>query len=34
MPGRAITPTPKTYAQLRAAVIAVVVTGREQIDRA
>jgi len=34
MPARAITPTPKTYAQLRDAVVAVVVKGREAIDRA
>ncbi len=34
MPARALTPTPKTYAQLRDAVIAVVVQGRGEIDRA
>jgi endonuclease YncB( thermonuclease family) len=34
MPSRAITPTPKTYAQLRDAVTAVIVTGRLAIDRA
>ena len=34
MPARAISPTPKTYAQLRDAVVAVVVQGRAQIDRA
>jgi len=34
MPARTITPTPKTYAQLRDAVVAVVVTGRAAIDRA
>lgn len=34
MPSRAITPTPKTYAQLRDAVVAVVVNGRRAIDRA
>ena len=34
MPTRALTPTPKTYAQLRDAVIAVVVSGRQAIDRA
>ncbi len=34
MPARALTPTPKTYAQLRAAVVAVVVQGRRAIDRA
>ena len=34
MPSRALTPTPKTYAQLRDAVIAVVVSGRQAIDRA
>jgi hypothetical protein len=34
MPSRAPTPTPKTYAQLRDAVVAVVVKGRADIDRA
>ena len=34
MPARALTPTPKTYAQLRDAVVAVVVRGRREIDRA
>ncbi|MBI5380557.1 MAG: thermonuclease family protein [Opitutae bacterium] len=34
MPVRALTPTPKTYAQLRDAVIAVVVEGRRAIDQA
>jgi hypothetical protein len=34
MPERAITPTPKTYAELRDAVVAVVVEGRAAIDRA
>src|SRR5882672_1810688 len=34
MPQRAITLTPKTYAELRDAVIAVVVKGRQAIDRA
>ena len=34
MPARALTPTPKTYAQLRDAVVAVVVQGRRAIDRA
>lgn len=34
MPARVLTPTPKTYAQLRDAVIAVVVKGRREIDQA
>ena len=34
MPARSLTATPKTYAQLRDAVVAVVVTGRLAIDRA
>ncbi len=34
MPSHAITPTPKTYAQLREAVVAVVVQGRRAIDHA
>ena len=34
MPSTKLTPTPKTYAQLRDAVIAVVVKGRLAIDRA
>ncbi len=34
MPSRANSPTPKTYAQLRDAVVAVVVQGRRAIDRA
>ena len=34
MPSHALTSTPKTYAQLRDAVIAVIVTGRQAIDRA
>ena len=34
MPSRALAPTPQTYAQLRDAVVAVVVKGREEIDRA
>lgn len=34
MPLRAPLPTPKTYAQLREAVIAVVIKGRREIDRA
>ncbi len=34
MPSRSNSPTPKTYAQLRDAVVAVVVQGRRAIDRA
>ncbi len=34
MPPHALSPTPKTYAQLRDAVTAVVVKGRQAIDRA
>jgi endonuclease YncB( thermonuclease family) len=34
MPVRALTPTPRTYAQLRKAVVAVVIKGRREIDRA
>jgi hypothetical protein len=34
MPSRALTPTPKTYAQLRDAVIAVAIKGRREIDPA
>jgi endonuclease YncB( thermonuclease family) len=34
MPARALTPTPKTYAQLRDAVIAVAIKGRRAIERA
>src|SRR5882757_3218508 len=34
MPSTKVTPTPKTYAELRDAVIAVVVKGRQEIDRA
>jgi hypothetical protein len=34
MPARPPSPTPKTYAQLRAAVTAVVIEGRSVIDRA
>ncbi|MBC7368853.1 MAG: hypothetical protein H7343_18915, partial [Undibacterium sp.] len=34
MPSRALAPTLKTYAQLRDAVVTIVVKGREEIDRA
>lgn len=34
MPPHALPPTPKTYAQLRDAVTAVVISGRQAIDRA
>ena len=34
MPSAKLSPTPKTYAELRDAVIAVVVKGRQEIDRA